>query len=67
MELISLQGKSNFFEKRVGEYAKAGVAASGSTPTGGSVDTRVFALDEGKFCNLRLMNTSHNIIAQTFS
>ena len=24
MDLISLQGKSNFFEKRVGEYAKAG-------------------------------------------
>ena len=27
MELISLQGKTNFFEKRVGEYAKANVAA----------------------------------------
>ena len=26
MELISLDGKSNFFEKRVGEYAKAGVS-----------------------------------------
>ena len=25
MELISLEGKTNFFEKRVGEYAKAGV------------------------------------------
>jgi len=25
MELISMQGKTNFFEKRVGEYAKAGV------------------------------------------
>ena len=25
MEMISLQGKTNFFEKRVGEYAKAGV------------------------------------------
>ena len=25
MEMISLQGKSNFFEKRVGEYQKAGV------------------------------------------
>jgi hypothetical protein len=24
-ELISLQGKTNFFEKRVGEYAKCGV------------------------------------------
>jgi len=26
MEMISLQGKTNFFEKRVGEYQKAGVA-----------------------------------------
>ena len=26
MELISLQGKTNFFEKRVGEYQRAGVA-----------------------------------------
>jgi ribonucleoside-diphosphate reductase beta chain len=31
MELISLQGKTNFFEKRVGEYAKAGVAPSTGT------------------------------------
>lgn len=29
MELISLQGKTNFFEKRVGEYQKAGVMSSG--------------------------------------
>jgi ribonucleoside-diphosphate reductase subunit M2 len=28
MEIISLQGKTNFFEKRVGEYAKAGVMDS---------------------------------------
>ncbi|KAL6756930.1 ferritin-like superfamily [Haematococcus lacustris] len=27
MELISLQGKSNFFERRVGEYQRAGVMA----------------------------------------
>ena len=27
-ELISLQGKTNFFEKRVGEYQKAGVMSS---------------------------------------
>lgn len=27
MEMISLQGKTNFFEKRVGDYAKAGVMA----------------------------------------
>merc|ERR1712113_1088800 len=28
MELISLQGQTNFFEKRVGEYQKAGVMNS---------------------------------------
>ena len=28
MDMISLQGKTNFFEKRVGEYQKAGVTSS---------------------------------------
>jgi ribonucleoside-diphosphate reductase subunit M2 len=28
MQNISLQGKTNFFEKRVGEYQKAGVLNS---------------------------------------
>jgi ribonucleoside-diphosphate reductase subunit M2 len=28
MEIISLQGKTNFFEKRVGEYQKSGVMQS---------------------------------------
>lgn len=32
MDLISLQGKTNFFEKRVGEYAKANVGSSSSDP-----------------------------------
>merc|ERR1719192_674850 len=27
MEMISMQGKTNFFERRVGEYQKAGVMA----------------------------------------
>ena len=27
MELLSLEGKTNFFEKRVGEYQRAGVMA----------------------------------------
>ena len=31
MEMISLQGKTNFFEKRVAEYQKAGVMATVST------------------------------------
>ena len=29
MDMISLQGKTNFFEKRVGEYAKSGVGIGG--------------------------------------
>jgi ribonucleotide reductase beta subunit family protein with ferritin-like domain len=41
MELISLQGKTNFFEKRVGEYQKAGVM----TGTSGQEESRGFALD----------------------
>jgi ribonucleoside-diphosphate reductase subunit M2 len=41
MELISLQGKTNFFEKRVGEYQKAGVMAS----AGDNAETAAFSLD----------------------
>merc|ERR1712232_1097992 len=41
MELISLQGKTNFFEKRVGEYQKAGVMAS----AGGEEEGKSFCLD----------------------
>ena len=38
MDLISLPGKTNFFEKRVGEYQKAGVLATR--------DEQIFTLDE---------------------
>merc|ERR1712203_1341227 len=41
MELISLQGKTNFFEKRVGEYQKAGVMSSAAEQEEG----RAFVLD----------------------
>merc|ERR1719493_459498 len=44
MELISLQGKTNFFEKRVGEYQKAGVMSS-LAPQGGSEESKGFVLD----------------------
>jgi hypothetical protein len=37
MEMISLQGKTNFFEKRVGEYSKSGVGVDKADQT--------FALD----------------------
>jgi ribonucleoside-diphosphate reductase subunit M2 len=42
MELISLQGKTNFFEKRVGEYQKASVMSS----INGNGDNHVFKMDE---------------------
>lgn len=38
MEMISLQGKTNFFEKRVGDYQKAGVLSG--------KDTQTFSLEE---------------------
>ena len=38
MEMISLQGKTNFFEKRVSEYQKSGVMAE--------KDSQKFSLDE---------------------
>ena len=41
MELISLQGKTNFFEKRVGEYQKSGVMNSL-----GSEGGKKFSVDE---------------------
>lgn len=42
MELISLQGKTNFFEKRVGEYQKASVMSS----LNGNGGNHVFKMDE---------------------
>ena len=33
MEMISIQGKTNFFEKRVGEYQKAGVLSGDNSKT----------------------------------
>merc|ERR1712084_8147 len=44
MELISLQGKTNFFEKRVGEYQKAGVMAAVKSE-GGEAAAVGFSLD----------------------
>ena len=37
MEMISLQGKTNFFEKRVGEYAKSGVSVN--------AEEQIFSID----------------------
>jgi len=38
MDMLSIQGKSNFFEKRVAEYQKAGVMNSGNDNHGFSID-----------------------------
>ncbi|WP_426668784.1 ribonucleoside-diphosphate reductase small subunit [Mucilaginibacter sp. McL0603] len=39
MEMISLQGKTNFFEKRVGDYQKSGILNT-------ATETKSFTLDE---------------------
>jgi len=49
MELISLQGKTNFFEKRVGDYQKAGVMKAAETAAdanGGEGGAHAFTMDE---------------------
>ncbi|WP_394350560.1 ribonucleotide-diphosphate reductase subunit beta [Myroides fluvii] len=38
MELISLQGKTNFFERRVGEYQKTGVIQQDKSPVSFTLD-----------------------------
>lgn len=43
MEMISMQGKTNFFERRVGEYQKAAVA---QTATKGASQQRVFTTSD---------------------
>ncbi len=56
MENISLQGKTNFFEKRVGEYQKSGVMSDKSD--------HVFTLEADfwpqmfPFLTLQLVNTA---------
>ncbi|KAK7022623.1 putative ribonucleoside-diphosphate reductase small chain [Favolaschia claudopus] len=42
MELISLEGKTNFFERRVGEYAKAHI---GTADSGEGKSSRVFTME----------------------
>ncbi|KAF8592685.1 putative small subunit of ribonucleotide reductase [Ramaria rubella] len=51
MDMISLQGKTNFFEKRVSDYAKAGVKHNSSaSPANGQagepVNEKAFTLEE---------------------
>jgi ribonucleotide reductase beta subunit family protein with ferritin-like domain len=49
MELISCEGKTNFFEKRVGEYAKAGTAGgrkTGGAGAGSGAGSAGFAADD---------------------
>jgi len=46
MELISLQGKTNFFERRVGEYQRSGVAIKkGKSVAEGGHDDNVFTME----------------------
>lgn len=45
MDMISLEGKTNFFEKRVGEYQKSGVMASLSDDTNSARQSLNFDVD----------------------
>lgn len=45
MDMISLQGKTNFFEKRVGDYQKAGVKVTED----GNAGKKKLALDDDDF------------------
>lgn len=50
MDMISLQGKTNFFEKRVSDYAKAGVSVSAANKGGAKGEStnnsKTFTVDE---------------------
>ncbi|CAE6523565.1 unnamed protein product [Rhizoctonia solani] len=50
MDMISLQGKTNFFEKRVSDYAKAGVKTTTTDPavepSQNAASSKLFSLDE---------------------
>ncbi len=55
MEMISLQGKTNFFEKHVGEYAKLGVGVE-------STAAQIFSLDISFYTTIHTANLQHDII-----
>ena len=55
MEMISLQGKTNFFERRVGEYQRAGVM----------VDRRLEASSAGRNDLTRAIRTNPNVFTLT--
>ena len=46
MEMISLQGKANFFESRVSSYAKSGVNQSVGSSSDHQAIKKGFSLDE---------------------
>ena len=49
MDMISLQGKTNFFEKRVSDYSKAGISTASTATTDGTsaaAPSKLFSLDE---------------------
>ena len=66
MEMISLSGKTNFFEKRVSDYAKAGVMTRSRGEDGAEAKEAggggLFSLDEDFWMNTKyppLINADH--------
>ena len=54
MDLISLEGKTNFFERRVGEYQKANVMLSSASSDGNSNNSDAEGIDLGSSSRKRL-------------
>ena len=46
MDMISLQGKTNFFEKRVSDYSKAGVNTSSTANAESPAPSKGFTMEE---------------------
>jgi ribonucleoside-diphosphate reductase subunit M2 len=55
MDMISLQGKTNFFEKRVSDYAKAGVRTEAAPADGVKVDARALCVSSTGAADTLLM------------
>ena len=56
MDLISLEGKTNFFERRVGEYQKANVMLSSSSSAGSDGESSGSSSDSENGSNRNKLN-----------
>ena len=46
MEMFSIEGKTNFFEKRVSDYQKSGISSRAAAAESGTAEKSAFTFDE---------------------